>query len=355
MLSDEFNFYMVAMCLSDEGWSTRENCDTYTLAALKSGYTSTINCAKKTHPDQPNDLYNSKQIEEGLFELSVHLAYTGKQKLTPWNTFVMDPVLVEYVKRSIVVLQHHYETLAPEVWLADEVIDFVLLIAVNEIFRDQYVFPTTFTQTLNDNEEDLHSGKKFDIQSLTSSLIVSSRKFLNAVKGLPKLGTFRKIYFPFNIAKCHWALIFIDVVNRRIFLLDSLLTPCPESTKTLENVLFYLQDKLEPLTVTDAQYVPKQPNGFDCGLYSLFFALALASTESNCLPAEMPDSEAMRNTFKDFIWKRSTTERTKTKVDYDFGEMRDIMEPAYVSDHRSIPSQIDALETNKRRHVSSPL
>lgn len=341
-MGEEYKKLMVAMCLSDESWSTREDGETYSLTALKDGYRNTITCAQKSHPDQPNDLYDSIQIEERRREFSVHLGYTGERKLTPWNTFLMDPVLVNYDKGSVTVRQLRYETLDPGRWLGDEVIDFVTMIAVNENFSDQYCFPSTFTQTLNDREKELRSKKMFDLQSLTSSLIVSSRKFLGPLKKLPNLKTFKKIFFPFHVGSCHWALVYVDVVNRKMFLLDSL-SLTTQSEKTINNLRFYLDDKLGHLTLTKAQHVPQQPNNYDCGLYCIFFALAL--TKSDGLPIKMPDSNVMRDTVKDFIWKRATTERTKTRLDYDFGQMKDITctELSNVSYHRSIPSKIDTL------------
>jgi hypothetical protein len=63
-MSDEYKFHMVAMCLSDEGW--------FTMTALKSVYTTTITCAKKSHPDQPNDLYDRDLVRSTRKMYIVH-------------------------------------------------------------------------------------------------------------------------------------------------------------------------------------------------------------------------------------------------------------------------------------------
>jgi hypothetical protein len=164
---------------------------------------------------------------------------------------------------------------------------------------------------------------------------------LRLLKNVKPLGEMKRLYFPFNIGNWHWALFYVDVEGKKIIYLDSMLENemLPASKKTLNNLLFFLQGHIQgDLTVQVAINAPQQGNNFDCGLYVIFYVLALAlACPLNFIPIQGPDSGLLRRAIKDFILKRSSSERTRTTLDYSFPAATELLTRSYQKSG-SIPS-----------------
>jgi sentrin-specific protease 1 len=95
-----------------------------------------------------------------------------------------------------------------------------------------------------------------------------------------------KIYFPCNVlSNMHWGLAVVDLQEQVVFYYDSLLDERAQEINTIEENL----KKLIPLVRPDDDasswgfnqvQVPRQTNGFDCGLYVCKFARCLAFGET---------------------------------------------------------------------------
>lgn len=86
----------------------------------------------------------------------------------------------------------------------------------------------------------------------------------------------RFVFFPYNIVNVHWSLMYADMPNKVIFLNDSLMW---ENKKYLKVLWRYLYDESFDkrkirLDAKEWRFVynkniPKQENGFDCGVFVL--------------------------------------------------------------------------------------
>lgn len=96
-----------------------------------------------------------------------------------------------------------------------------------------------------------------------------------------------KVFLPINIDNTHWVLVVIFVQKKKLVFYDSLLT-CTSSIaskKIIQTVLrwwikYHQQKNLpffpEEWTLSKRNDLPQQPNGFDCGIYTMLFADLLA-------------------------------------------------------------------------------
>jgi Ulp1 family protease len=102
------------------------------------------------------------------------------------------------------------------------------------------------------------------------------------VKGLD-LAKHRYIFWLKNLGNIHWILVFADLKKQYIQILNSMGADPRAHTPILENVLRWLSDLKGYMAlgsnwqiVDNMENVPRQHNGWDCGIYSLLFAFSVA-------------------------------------------------------------------------------
>ncbi|CDR37433.1 CYFA0S01e10616g1_1 [Cyberlindnera fabianii] len=107
-----------------------------------------------------------------------------------------------------------------------------------------------------------------------------SRWMKRAKKQLPNLN---KILCPINIGGTHWVFGAIDLKNKKLYYMDSLVNhPTAHATRSLDLLEEYIKKEAEKqgcpelgqgyekIHITEC---PQQPNGYDCGVFTLLNAL----------------------------------------------------------------------------------
>ena len=179
---------------------------------------------------------------------------------------------VDKVTRGIMPL-HSFQTLRPEQWLDDIVINTYYHWARMECGRKTEYLPTYFVQILL-TYKDTYDTVEYNFASARKQF---SRRFDHKSFRHQKLGIFAEdiVLVPINIKDSHWVGIIISVKDKSIQYYDSM----GGSDKLfVDGIYRYLTDEWASRklpgdfgkwtrTYSSPETYPKQPNGFDCGVY----------------------------------------------------------------------------------------
>ena len=82
---------------------------------------------------------------------------------------------------------------------------------------------------------------------------------------------YKLILFPVNVKKCHWFLVVADIPHQKFYIVDSM--ESSHGDTNVKPISIFLKDYLslsnvETWPVKVPENVPKQGNGYDCGLCS---------------------------------------------------------------------------------------
>lgn len=164
---------------------------------------------------------------------------------------------------NVEVEGRHVARLKPGGWLVDEVINFYFSL-LQKRFGDCYYFNSFFLIKL--------AGENYD-----EYRYVGVRRWTRKVDLFAR----RRVFIPINLNNTHWTLICIDMQLQVIRYFDSMGAP---GHHFLNIVLRYLQDehldkRKSPMSAANEwtlkatdESVPRQTNGFDCGVFTTFNA-----------------------------------------------------------------------------------
>ncbi|XP_027150503.1 ubiquitin-like-specific protease ESD4 [Coffea eugenioides] len=167
----------------------------------------------------------------------------------------------------------------------------MLRIDFEENHKDQtyntWYMPTFFTCKLQNAESDL----------TTISIYFDADRYGEDIEMC------EKIFVPINEDNQHWYCTLVDFVEKKVYILDSL----PNSTKQRGVVVRKLVQDLDTVLqhkfgdkykfqaslfeVDESANIPKQPNGYDCGVYVINF---MKSSEVEQMSSLMFQSETER-------------------------------------------------------------
>lgn len=212
-------------------------------------------------------------IEERLFKMREALSATSLHCLDPLTSEEESRVdeALEAGSNVVVsegfnaqVLGSHASRLRPGAWLVDEVINFYFAL-LQERFQDCHFFNSFFVTKLCGQD-----GRGYDYPGV--------RRWTRKVDLFSK----RKIFMPVNIGNMHWTVIVVDKTAVRY--LDSL---GDSGKRYLLSIQKYMEDehrdklnsplaKPYDLRPSRSNDVPRQTNGYDCGVFAAFNAHYLA-------------------------------------------------------------------------------
>jgi len=181
---------------------------------------------------------------------------------------------VDLLKKNICTLDTRWNNVAQEYrgsWLDDEVINFyakmlkerddALSVAGR---RKSHFFNSNFMIKLRD------SGKP------------STYDYGNVKRWASKVDLLEmdRIYCPINIDNGHWTLLVIFVQEKKIRYYDSMGNYANKFERYSEAALNYMRDKhlqlhrpfdVNEWRLSNTQHVPRQANGYDCGVFTIMF------------------------------------------------------------------------------------
>lgn len=213
-----------------------------------------------------NHMFQPTAKDEGSLQVYDALYGNGKDDEVVASHESKETGFIDTVQRQSL------RRLKPGQWLNDEVIHFFFLLLAQ---RDAKSSP----------KKRCHFFKSFFINKLLDEDVSNTYQYRNVSdwsKHAPGSNLFDldKIFFPVNIKKVHWALIVVFINEKRIQFYDSL-----KEVFCLDAILNYLNDEWKRLhegeelpnlkdwkIVTSTTGIPKQENGFDCGVFTCMFA-----------------------------------------------------------------------------------
>lgn len=244
---------------------------------------SLVNCQNELRSGYEDlmlsDLEPVLNIFFGLFpsnaDISVFHKYT---KNKPSAKLSNELIVLNY---NIDITREKFFCLAPQTWLNDEIINFHMGMLIEDINkkpineRTSIVMNTFFYERLMDEKE---TGS-FTYKNVVRWTI----KFENVL-------TKDLIVIPINQNNTHWVLVVVYPMEKRIVYYDSMYKTQGIGQNYLKNVLRWLSleaigskkynkpsapgnfDQSEWSLIDGCIGVPQQGNGFDCGVYVIFFA-----------------------------------------------------------------------------------
>ena len=227
-------------------------------------------CTRRRKPKK-----KPKQVKFLLNDVTIHIKNLPEKIKVLNTTFDSKSPFKEWLVGKQTVDKASYERLRPGVWLNDVIINaylHLLQVRSDSLGKKQW-FVTSFLG------EFFKNNKQTFVKKMSRWL----RKFL---KNKPYT-TIDRILLPVNINQNHWVLIEVDITGKRISYYDSL------KGRLSKARLSYLQAGLYEYLNTDLVIkmktffdtwkinsraeCPTQPNGYDCGVYTLFFARLIGS------------------------------------------------------------------------------
>jgi len=181
------------------------------------------------------------------------------------------------------ICRKNFTTLKPKKWLSDEVIHMFLHILVQSCRRKRNIHP-------DQTHLNIHTFKSFFFTKLLQGNEYNYghvRRFSRSVHQ-GNIFNLSRLLIPINVNNNHWALLDIHFESKKIEYLDSLGNSSGNYTMY---ALQYLKDEhlnkfnsplpnLREWTLIDNNHnIPKQENGYDCGIFVCLFAEALANGE----------------------------------------------------------------------------
>ena len=166
-------------------------------------------------------------------------------------------------------------TLKPRTWLNDEVINYYMNMLLQREHRPNAV--------LGSNLQSWFTTSFFFVKLLTGT---GEYNYANVRRWTLTVDIFSsdKVFFPINLGNTHWALLVIYLLLKELHYYDSM--SC-DGTRFLNAALQWLSDELmdkKQMHFDQSEWkcyhseaeVPQQQNGFDCGMFVIMCARAIA-------------------------------------------------------------------------------
>lgn len=131
----------------------------------------------------------------------------------------------------------------------------------------------------------IYSYNTFFYSKLSKNSYESVRRWTKKVD----LFSYPLIFIPINISNVHWVLGAIDLKYHSLYYLDSLYKQATHDNSYFQIIISYLENEWKnkkgsvscPFNFGSFHrespiYIPRQENGYDCGMFLIHYALALA-------------------------------------------------------------------------------
>lgn len=217
----------------------------------------------------------AKKVQFKLNDVTVHIKNLPEKIRVLNTTFDSKSPFKEWLVGKQTIDEASYKRLRPGVWLNDVIINaylHLLQVRSDSLGKKQW-FVTSFLGEFFKNNK----------QTFVKKMTVWLRKFL---KNKPYT-TIDRILLPVNINQNHWVLIEVDITGKRILYYDSLKGRLSKARLSYLQAGLYAYLNTDPLIkiktffdtweINSRAECPTQPNGYDCGVYTLFFARLIGS------------------------------------------------------------------------------
>lgn len=180
------------------------------------------------------------------------------------------------------VLRKDLRTCMPGSWLNDAVINTYLIMLMRAAHRHNFIFSTYFMSSLYTDDQTYNYDR---MRKWKRSQILKGSLFQN-----------EKVLIPIHVNQDHWILAVVDMKQRKICTYDSL---CATESVYIDILQRFLSDerKMENgeeiywRIESNSRRVPRQDNGYDCGVFLLAFSYLLMNNMSinSVSQKDMPD------------------------------------------------------------------
>jgi sentrin-specific protease 1 len=169
--------------------------------------------------------------------------------------------------KNILIQPVDIKSLEPRTWLTDNIINSVLYLITSDS-PPSFAFSTHFIES-------------FRLQGYSDVIKTQTKPIDREGKG--ELFSQKWVFIPINPGQNHWTLVAINMEEKTIVYYDSM---GDRDQALLHTVLDYLKQEhrdkkkceldSDRWTLSHADNIPKQENGYDCGLFLLKYAQCLA-------------------------------------------------------------------------------
>lgn len=192
------------------------------------------------------------------------------------------------------VNQKSLSTLAPKKWLNDDVIDNYFAFVVDSV-------NTTITAARGlKSIGALHSGFMVNLYWKNKKYFYNNvdRLKMNSTAGKGKLFDLSVVYVPINVKNIHWIIAEIHIELKVVSVYDSL---GEQHDEHLGLIFKFLQDEYRmtynsemnlnewSIVSYGMEHIPKQTNGYDCGVFICMFLFLLANRYATVLNQDDAD------------------------------------------------------------------
>lgn len=175
------------------------------------------------------------------------------------------------------VQRYSMHQLQPKKWLNDEIIHYFYLMLSK---RDEYMCMKNPKRKLSHFFKSFFFTKLFDEGATNRYVYRNVKRWSKNVHG-KDIFMLDKIFFPCNISNVHWACVVIYIQDKRIQFYDSM---GGDGMHYINGLMSYIKDewntqkggKLPNIDdwelISCTKNIPRQENGFDCGVFACMFA-----------------------------------------------------------------------------------
>ncbi|AMD22320.1 HGL020Wp [Eremothecium sinecaudum] len=179
-------------------------------------------------------------------------------------------------KNNLEVTVRDFKTLAPRRWLNDTIIEY-------------------FMKQIENNNAKVVAFNSFFYTNLSQNGYQGVRRWMKRKK--VKINDLDKVFAPINLDQSHWTLGVIDIANKRVLYADSLSSsPSATSFAIMKDLQKYVIDESGGSLGADFELqhlvCPRQPNGYDCGVYVCINSLYISKDQD--LKFDHDDATRMR-------------------------------------------------------------